>query len=129
MSNKVNVFEYVQIKHKFNRKGKDVLYYEVTKEYRYYSKRYKTLVVCPIGMISDGATGALDINSMSWLVHDRLCDTGRFWCGSVCNNWQASQVVSDILRKEKRWFRSFSWKWATWLFGGGKARRNGMMHI
>ena len=78
-------------------------------------------------MRSDGATGALDINSFSWLVHDKICYEGKFSDGSPCNNWQASQVLSDILKDEGKWFRSKTWFVATWLFGGGNARKNGMM--
>lgn len=114
----VNVFEYVQVKHKKNGK-KDVFYYEVIEEYKYFSERYKANVVCPVGMVSDGATSAIDINSMGWLVHDRLCDTGLFENGRTCSNWQASKILADILKSEKRWFRAFTWKYATFLFGGG----------
>ena len=119
-----SVFDHVFIKHD---KKKDSIYYIVYVEYKYFSLRYNKWVICHIGMRSDGATKALDINSLSWLVHDKLCDTGKFNDGSLCNNWQASQVLSDILKDEGRWFRSKTWLVATWLFGGGKARKNGMM--
>ena len=93
---------------------------------RYFSKRYMKLVLVPKGYSSDGATGAPDINSRAWWVHDKLCDTGTFEGGSKCNNWQASQVLQDILSEEGRWFRAKSWFWGTWFFGGGRARKNGM---
>ena len=95
-------------------------------EFTYYSKRYDKSVTVVQGYKSDGATGAFDINSKAWWVHDVLCEYGVWDDGTPCNNWQASSVLSDILKSEGRWFRSRSWFIATWLFGGGKARDNGM---
>lgn len=100
--------------------------YYCPKEIVYESPRYKKTVTVPEGYPSDGATGAIDIYSDSWWVHDVLCDRGTFDDGTPCTNWQASQVLQDILKKEGRWFRSKYWFWFTWLFGGGKARDNGM---
>ncbi len=118
----MNIYNYIE---KFrNRKGKRC--YRVTKSYVYYSSRYSKLITCAVNMISDGATGAIDINSASWLVHDQLCDTGLFDDGTKCNNLQASAILSDILSEEGRWFRSYTWFITTWLFGGGKARANGL---
>lgn len=95
-------------------------------EFTYYSSRYDKFVLVPQGFVSDGATGAFDINSKSWWVHDVLCEEGTWRDGTSCNNWQASMVLHDILAMEGRWFRARSWFIATWLFGGGKARENGM---
>jgi len=95
-------------------------------EFTYYSARYRKYVTVPTGFLSDGATGAFDIDSRSWWVHDVLCDIGMWDDGTECNNWQASTVLSDILASEGRWFRARSWWIATWLLGGGKARENGM---
>ncbi len=83
-------------------------------------------VTVPAGYPSDGATGARDIDSDGWWVHDKLCDTGKFDDGSACTNLQASMILYDILKSEGRWFRARSWLVTTWLFGGGKARDNGM---
>lgn len=95
--------------------------------FTYYSSRYDKSVTVPAGYMSDGATGAIDIkNSISWWVHDVLCDTGKFDDGTDCTNWQASMILSDILSEEGHYIRSIGWLWATWLFGGGKARDNGM---
>ena len=96
------------------------------REFTYYSKRYNKKITVPKGYKSDGATGAIDINSKAWWVHDILCEFGKFDDGTPCNNLQASSVLSDILKSEGRWFRARSWFVATWLFGGGKARDNGM---
>jgi len=94
--------------------------------FTYHSKRYDKDVTVPRGYKSDGATGAKDIKSLSWWVHDKLCDSGVFDDGSDCNNLQASMILSDILKSEGRWIRARTWFVATWLFGGGKARDNGM---
>lgn len=92
----------------------------------YYSKRYNKSVSVPKGYESDGATGARDINSKAWWIHDILCDKGEWLDGTLCTNWQASTVLSDVLKEEGRWFRARTWWLATWLFGGGEARKNGM---
>tara|TARA_R110000851_G_scaffold66267_1_gene150002 strand:- start:647 stop:1012 length:366 start_codon:yes stop_codon:yes gene_type:complete len=117
-----SVFHHVRIIYKDGGK----LCYVVKDEQSYFSKRYGKWVTCHDGMQSDGATGALDIDSFSWLFHDKLCDTGLFDDGTKCTNWQASQIISDILKSEGYWFRSKTWLWSTFAFGGGKARDNGM---
>lgn len=88
----------------------------------YESPRYKKTVVVPVGTRSDGATGAEDIVSRAWWVHDELCKDGVWGDGTVCTNWQASRVLSDILMDEGRPWRSKTWLIATFLFGGGKCR-------
>jgi len=90
----------------------------------YYSKRYKKQITVHKGYESDGATGAIDIYSEAWWVHDKLCDTGLFDDGTKCKNKQASTILSDILRSEGRWLRALCWWPATYLFGGGKCRKN-----
>lgn len=95
-------------------------------EFTYYSPTYDKGVTVPEGYRSDGATGAVDISSMGWWVHDVLCESGVWDDGTKVTNWQASKVLSEILDMEGRWFRKHTWFWATWIFGGGQARRNGM---
>ena len=107
-------------------KGKS---YKLIKTIHYHSKRYNKNVTVLAGTRSDGATGAYDINSSSWWVHDELCIRGRFDGGSLCTNWQASRVLSDILKSEGYWFRSRTWFVMTFLFGGGRARKNGMFRL
>lgn len=97
--------------------------------FSYYSKRYGKHVHIPQGMDSDGATGAWDITSLGWWVHDRLCNTGQWGDGTRCTNWQASMVLFDILRSEGRWWRDHWWLWSTFLFGGGKCRKNGLFRL
>ena len=118
-----SVFYHVDIRYA----GGGKLRYIVRTEQIYYSKRYNKRVVCEEGMPSDGATGALDIDSFGWLFHDKLCYTGNWADGTPCSNLQASRVLSDILKADGYWFRSKTWGIATWLFGGGdKLRKNGM---
>lgn len=105
-----------------------VIGYRVIKNRTYWSNRYgKHVDIKTTDKPYDGASGAFDIDSFSWLYHDVLCRDGCFRDGSKCNNLQASQILSDILSDEGRWFRSKTWFVATWLFGGGKARKNGMI--
>lgn len=99
--------------------------YRLTKPFTYYSPRYKKHVTVDPDMY-DGATGASDINTAGWWVHDQLCKTGKWDDGTPINNWECSQVLQDILKSENRWFRARTWFWATWIFGGDKARKNGM---
>ena len=101
--------------------------YRLDEDIHYYSKRYKKNLTVLKGFLSDGATGAFDIHSAAWWVHDMICDTGLWDDGTKITNWQASMVLSDILHEEGRYFRSFYWFWATWMFGGDKARDNGMI--
>lgn len=101
--------------------------YRLNKTLTYYSPRYNKRVTAYKGEKFDGATGAIDIDSRAWVMHDVLCNKGKFDDGTPCNNWQASMVLHDILKLEGRWFRRHTWFWATWLFGGGKARDNGML--
>lgn len=118
-----SVFDYVQVIEATNG---EILGYLVLENIAYHSTRYQKFITIKAGDKSDGATYAKDIDSFSWLVHDDLCNFGVFEDGSICNNWQASKILSDILKEEGRWFRARSWFIATWLVGGGKARSNGM---
>lgn len=97
--------------------------------FKYYSKRYDKSVTIPKGDPSDGATCAPDIYSRSWWVHDMLCKRGTFDDGTRCTNLQASMVLSDILWSEKQWLRAGPWWLMTFLFGGDKARKNGMVRL
>lgn len=104
--------------------------YANPKKINYWSKRYGKRVVVPEGYLSDGASGpASDIWSHAWWVHDVMCDTGKWHDGTRCTNWQASRVLSDILKSEGRWIRSKTWFVATFLFGGSAARKNGMVRL
>ena len=83
----------------------------------YYSNRYKKYVTVLKGELSDGASGAFDINSKSWKVHDVL-KKYQVWDDSTkCTNKQASYVIYDILKDEGRWFRARSWYYSTLVWG------------
>lgn len=122
--NRVDIYDHIK---RIKTGSGVVIGYQVIKDKYYFSDRYNEWVrIKTTDKPYDGATGARDINSFGWLFHDVLTRDGKFDSGALCTNWQASQVLSDILKSEGRWFRSKSWFVATWLFGGGKARKNGM---
>jgi hypothetical protein len=112
--------------------------YVLGQDINYHSHRYNRNVYVPWGRESDGATGAKDLKgpirclkngrpymaSLSWWVHDELCLLGMWKDGTKVTNWQASMVLRDILKSEGHGFRARTWTWATYLFGGGKARKN-----
>lgn len=100
--------------------------YIALKSIRYYSKRYNKYVRIWKGDRSDGATGAMDITSLGWWVHDNLCENGVWADGTEITNWQASRVLSDILWSEGRWVRAFGWLFPTFLFGGSKIKADGL---
>ena len=122
---KVSVFQFAK---PMKTLGNENVGYKLDKDVRYYSKRYDKWVLAKAGLY-DGATMAIDINSFSWLFHDALCNFGVFEDGSKCTNWQASMVLSDILRAENRPIRSFWWFVGTFVAGGGQARKNGLFKI
>ena len=105
--------------------------YELFVEITYHSHRYDKWVTVPPGYRSDGATGAKDLpESISWWVHDILCETGIFDDASACTNWQASMILRDILCEEGYKVRKRTWTWATFLFGGwGLKKRNGWITL
>jgi hypothetical protein len=81
---------------------------------RYDSPRYFQTVTVPAGFPSDGASGpATDIVSISWFVHDMLCDTGRFDNGAICTRMMAANILYDILKAEGRTVRCWTWWLAT----------------
>ena len=118
------IYDYVE---KIETGDGDIIGYRVIQDKSYFSRRYQRWVEISVNdKPYDGATGAFDIDSFGWLFHDVLCRDGCFADGARCTNLQASEVLSDILKSEGRWFRARSWFVATWLFGGGEARKNGM---
>ena len=103
-----------------------ILGYRVISNIGYYSGKYKKFIVCEAGDRSDGATGAKDLDSFGWLFHDELCSECIFEDGTPCTNWQASNILSEIMRMEGFWFREKTWFWSTWFLGGKKIiRTNG----
>lgn len=91
----------------------------------YYSAQYGKFITLHAGMESDGATGAFDIESLSWWVHDHICDNPVWDDGSKITAWQAAHVLKDILLAEGRPMRSVLWSVTTFLFGCHEARKNG----
>lgn len=80
----------------------------------------------PAGFVSDGATGAMDVLTRGWIVHDWLTDSGvagprNLGClwddGSPCSRWQSSLVLASCLREDGYCIRAPFWAVATWLAG------------
>lgn len=95
-----------------------IIGYKVIRYKSYFSRRYqKRIEIKTTDKPYDGATGAFDIDSFGWLFHDVLKRDKKFSDGSKCSNWQASQVLSDILKSEGRWFRSKTWFLSTLAWG------------
>ena len=90
----------------------------------YFSPRYLKRVTVPEGFKSDGATGAFDIDSNSWWVHDKICQDGAWDDGSPVTRKQAATVLSDILWSEGRFFRATYWGVASYWLGCKKVRNN-----
>lgn len=110
----MNIFEHVE---KITDGSGSILGYRMIKDYDYFSKRYQKHVIARKGDIFDGATGAVDINSYGWIIHDVLKRDKKFEDSTVCSNWKASNILSDILKSEGRWFRSRSWFLTTLVWG------------
>lgn len=103
--------------------------YEALNTCTYYSSRFNRSITIPEGFYSDGATGAWDVKSDAWGIHDNICRYGKWDDGTPIDNFTASTVLGDILWRDGFWFRSIYWWWATYLFGGGAARDNGMRRL
>ena len=113
--------------------------YENPNEIKYYSKRYDKTITVPQGYLSDGATYAIDFCPKSWYVHDWGCGNylgsgpkpkgGQWDDGTKMSNWQLSAIFHDILMEEGYWFIAKGRFVATFLFGGGAARNNGMFKV
>lgn len=98
--------------------------YEAVGSYTYTSPRYGKSITVRDGFYSDGATFARDLDSDSWWVHDVICRYGKWDDGTLVTRWQAAVVLYDILKEEGYVLEDFWWAVATYLFGGGAARRN-----
>ena len=75
------------------------------------------------GQVRDGATGAIDIESDAWWVHDELCADAVWDDGSPVTRTQAAAVLGDILASEGRWFRRITWPISTFIFGCRNVRK------
>jgi hypothetical protein len=89
--------------------------FELIDRIDYYSKRYKKWVRIDPGYRSDGATGVVDIMSMSWWVHDKVCETKVWADGTPVSAWESSMILYDILKQEGYIWRAPVWALATYL--------------
>lgn len=105
-------------------KHNDGMKFVTLKTIRYFSLRYRKYITAVNGYRWDGASGARDLEgSKSHLFHDVLCEFAVWDDGSSVSNWQASRVLSDILKEECYRWRKYTWFAATFLFGGWKIKR------
>lgn len=93
-------------------------WYHLDQGFTWADKKTGKKITVPAGFVSDGASGAIDIRSKAWWVHDWICERNGFNDGSECSNWDASRILSNILWSEKRFFRSSYWRWSTFFLGG-----------
>ena len=129
--------------------------YKNPSEIIYYSPRYEKWITVAKNYLSNGADVVWDFYPISWYIHDWVCGSyfgsgpkpvgGQWDDGTPMNNWQLSRVFADVIRSEAgkkiaeaegRFARLKARAgavilpktrfWGTWLFGGGKARDNGM---
>ena len=119
----------MRIKHKRLAGG-----YEVLETYVYYSKRYNRTITVQKGFWCDGATGALDMDTDAWIIHDWICDSkngsdGKWDDGTLIDNWTASTILGDVLWLDGYKVRAVIWWWATWLFGCKACRKNGLRRV
>lgn len=85
------------------------LRYVSLEDYTYFSKRFNKSITITKEFISDGATGAKDINSMSWWIHDALSEWEHWDDGSFCSIYDSSLVIYDVLKSEDRYIRAPLW--------------------
>lgn len=90
-------------------KSRERYMYVALEHYTYFSIRFGKKVTITPEFISDGATGAPDIPSMSWWVHDALCDWKHWDDGTSCSVLDSSLVIYDILKAEGRYVRAPLW--------------------
>jgi hypothetical protein len=93
-------------------KNKYILPYDI----HYYSKRYNKFVYVPKGFVSDGATGAIDIYTEAFFIHDWLLETKKFNDDTNCSWFQANLIMYDVLQEEGRYIRSYVWFFATTIY-------------
>lgn len=128
--------------------------YQRLTELVYYSDMFNRSITIPAGRKSDGATGARDlgvketgwrglwargvqyvlksygsVETEAWWVHDELCNTGCWDDKTRISNFICSTVLAVILYKDGYRKESIYWWFATFLLGGGKARKNGLLWI
>lgn len=135
----------------------DGMKYILDEDYVFKSKLFNREHILKKGMKSDGATGAIDLGAIdlggwswiipilkririftkylnkkrtaAWWVHDDFCNTGQWSDGTPITNFIASTIVAVILYKDGYWLESYLWWFATFLFGGGQARKNGLIWL
>lgn len=68
----------------------------------------------------------------AWFCHDEICLNGYVAINGtkvLVSNFSCSLCLSLLLWRDGYKMESFTWFFATFLFGGGKARKNGMFWV
>jgi hypothetical protein len=103
--------------------------YVASQPYTFYSVRYKKRILIPEGFPSNGANVVIDLCPTAFFLHDYGCVTGTWLDGSLMCNRELSTVYHDVLCAFGfRWLAKIRWI-GTFLWGGGKARENGMWRV
>lgn len=128
--------------------------YERLTELVYYSPMFNRTITVPAGRKSDGATGARDlgvtetgwrkwwdvvvryilksygsVETEAWWIHDELCLNGCWDDGHKISNFVCSTVLAVVLHGDGYTKEAIYWWFATFLFGGGQARKNGLLWV
>jgi len=98
--------------------------YELLEDFLYISPRYMKHIMIRKGYY-DGATGAIDITTKAWWIHDQICNKPFWNDGTPITAWMASRVLYDVLNEEKRYVRKHTWSFFTFAFGCDLAKENG----
>lgn len=147
-----------EIKYKRIYNDPDGMRYEWLKDERFYIPLFNRHITIKAGDKSDGATFARDLGAkengwrklwalfvtlviykvfrqlcnkltLAWWLHDILCYDGCFDDGYRISNFVCSMVVSIQLHKDGYKVESYAWFFATFIGGGGEARKNGMLWV
>ncbi len=133
--------------------------YELLEEYVYYSRTFNRTKTIPAGRKSDGATWARDVGAKergwrkywalavekfiqkylhirgskkrtaAFFVHDEFCLDGVWDDGTKISNFICSMIISMILYTDGYLFEAYTWFPATFLGGGGEAKKNGWFWV
>lgn len=75
-------------------------------------------ITVPVGYISDGATFALDIESLSWWIHDYVSDMDDpcYDDGTPISTLEESLILGRVLHDEERFVRMVTWSISTFIY-------------
>lgn len=116
------MIEYVDFHKLPHRDNNGNLYETAPKDFVFYWFNRKTITI-PGLCRTDGATCAEDLCPLAWHVHDQICEVPYFDDGTPISNILASWIYRSILIWHGFKVRSRIRFVATFLFGGGKVKK------